>query len=136
MSRWHEGKQSLRVGVTSPLQEGREIGILQWNPDLFDNLATGREIATFERCFSLVARGKVGDESHDLCKPLLRTAQSATIADDRASVQLVRTKNGDLSIRLDVLASMITVGFLASGDERRAGQEIAGYAATTSSPCH
>ena len=41
-------------------------------------------------------------------------AQSAMIADDCASVQLVRTKKGDLSITAVVLDSMMTVGFFAS----------------------
>ena len=44
----------------------------------------------------------------------IQETQSATIADDCASVQLVRTKYGDFSIKVDVLANMITVGFLAS----------------------
>src|SRR4029077_20191881 len=67
----HKGKDSLWVSVTSPLQEGRKVGILQRNPDLLDDLPTSRQIAAFERCLSLVTRGEVGDEGHDFCQPLL-----------------------------------------------------------------
>ena len=42
------------------------------------------------------------------------TAQSAMMADDCASVQLVRTKKGDFSTTAVVLDNMITVGFWAS----------------------
>ena len=52
------------------------------------------------------------------------------MAEDCASVQLVRTKKGDFSTTAVVLESMITVGFCASVIRRGAREEIGRQAAT------